>query len=43
VREALVEALGADGPARFAAAALAQMAELNAAARQLYVNFRALL
>ena len=43
VREALVEALGADGPARFAAAAQAQMAELNAAARQLYVNFRALL
>jgi len=43
VQKALVDGLGADGPARFAAAAQAQMAELNAAARQLYVNFRALL
>jgi GMP synthase-like glutamine amidotransferase len=42
-REALVEHMGEDGPDRVAAAAEAQMAALNQAARQLYLNFRALL
>jgi GMP synthase-like glutamine amidotransferase len=42
-REALVERLGEDGPDRFSAAAQAEMPALNAAARQLYLNFRALL
>jgi GMP synthase-like glutamine amidotransferase len=40
---ALVDQLGPDGPVRFAAAARANMAQLNQAARQLYANFRALL
>ena len=40
---ALVEHLGADGPARFAAAARADMVQLNQAARRLYANFMALL
>jgi GMP synthase-like glutamine amidotransferase len=40
---ALVDQLGPDGPLRFAAAARADMAQLNQAARQLYANFRALL
>jgi GMP synthase-like glutamine amidotransferase len=43
VHASLVERLGADGLARFAAAAEAEMAALNKAARQLYLNFRALL
>ena len=41
--EALVMRLGADGPARFVAAAQDQMDQLNRAARQLYANFIALL
>ena len=40
---ALVEHLGADGPARFAAAARAEMVQLNQAACRLYANFMALL
>jgi GMP synthase-like glutamine amidotransferase len=42
-REALVQRLGEDGPERFAAAAQAEMAALDDMARQLYLNFRALL
>ena len=42
-RAALVERLGAEGPERFAAAAQAEMAALDEMARQLYLNFRALL
>ncbi len=41
--EALVKRLGADGAARFPAEAHAQMPGLNAAARQIYANFAALL
>jgi GMP synthase-like glutamine amidotransferase len=40
---ALVEHLGADGPARFAAAAHGHMRQLNQAARQLYANFMTML
>ena len=42
-REALIQRLGEAGADRFAAEASAQMAALNRAARQLYLNFRALL
>jgi GMP synthase-like glutamine amidotransferase len=41
--EILAEALGRDGPARFAAEARAHMAACNRAARQLYDNFMTLL
>jgi GMP synthase-like glutamine amidotransferase len=41
--EVLAQALGRDGPARFAAQARAQMAACNRAARQLYRNFMTLL
>jgi GMP synthase-like glutamine amidotransferase len=41
--EVLAQALGRDGPARFAAQARAQMAACNRAARQLYDNFMTLL
>jgi hypothetical protein len=39
----LEQALGPDGPARFAAQARAHMAACNRAARQLYENFMTLL
>jgi GMP synthase-like glutamine amidotransferase len=42
-RAALVLRRGADGPERYRAEAEAQMAALNRAARQIFVNFRALL
>jgi GMP synthase-like glutamine amidotransferase len=41
--EVLAQALGRDGPARFAAQARAHMAACNRAARQLYRNFMTLL
>jgi GMP synthase-like glutamine amidotransferase len=41
--EVLAQALGPDGPARFAAQARAHMAACNRAARQLYCNFMMLL
>ncbi len=41
--EVLAQALGRDGPDRFAAQARAHMAACNRAARQLYQNFMTLL
>jgi GMP synthase-like glutamine amidotransferase len=41
VSEALIERRGPEAPERYRAEAQAHMAALNAAARQLYVNFRA--